>query len=74
MNFLLTGDDYQSVDVQLTFGPSTTQQNVEINTTRDILVEDDEVFSAMLSLDAPIPNLSLNPSIATITILDDDCK
>ena len=69
------GVDYTPlVSVPLVFNSSQTQITVPIIINNDSLVEDDETFSAMISLAVATPRVTLNPNRAALTITDSDSK
>ena len=68
--------DYERVVTDLSFGPRTTEQVVNIGITNDDILEFDENFSStlVLVLMPPVDRVNLNPDRATITIVDNDSK
>ena len=69
------GVDYTSlVSVPLVFNSSQTQITVPIVIYNDSLVEDDETFSATISLAVATPVVTLSPNRANLTITDTDSK
>ena len=64
--------DYQVTDVELVFGPSTTQQAVDISINNDNLLEFNETFSSLLFLQSLTPRVTVNPNTTQITIVDDE--
>ena len=64
------GMDFSNTSLDLTFSPSSTTQTVMVPILNDAVPEDMlEYFSLVLM--STDPAVSLNPSIASITILDD---
>ena len=67
--------DYtELVAVPLTFSSSQPQITIPIAITNDRLVEDDETFSAIIILPAPIPRVTLSPNMSELTITDSDSE
>ena len=64
--------DYTTVSMDLTFNAGSTNQTVMIPITGDTVVESTESFT--VSLTTGDSALTLNPSITTVTIEDDDSK
>ena len=75
-NIIITGlnGDYQSVEMDLVFGPSTTQHAVDIAINNDNLLESNKNFVLELILTAPVSRVILNPDVLTFTIVDNDSK
>ena len=70
---LLAGSgDYQSLEMELVFGPSTSQHAVSIAITDDHVLEFDETL--ILRLSSASSSVTVDPSEATITIIDNDSK
>ncbi len=65
-------DDYQPVNISLTFDGSTNRSVFSIFLENDDVDELDESFSNRLRLDSADPSITLDPSATTITIVDDD--
>ena len=64
------GMDFSNISIDLTFSPSSTTQTVMVPILNDAVPEVMlEYFSLVLM--STDPAVSLNPSIASITILDD---
>ena len=64
------GMDFSNISLDLTFSPSSTTQTVMVPILNDAVPEVMlEYFSLVLM--STDPAVSLNPSIASITILDD---
>ena len=69
------GVDYTPlVSVPLVFSSSQTQITVPIIINNDSLVEDDETFSATISLAVATPVVTLSPNRANLTINDTDSE
>ncbi len=67
------GSDYTTRTGTLTFGPGVTSRTITVATTSDILVEDPETLTVILSNPTPAQSISLGaPSTATVTINDND--
>ena len=66
--------DYQSRTVTLVFSPSVSTFTVPITIIDDLYLENDEPFSAMITLSTVEPGITLDPDTAQITILNDDSK
>ena len=64
--------DFVAHSVDLTFGPSVTQQDVMITIIDDLRLEHDEQFNSFVALTAADPAIILSPSQASITIFDND--
>ena len=66
--------DYFPISEVLTFSGSSTTQIVHVSIVNDRLLEINEVFTASLSLEDETDRdyVQLNPSSASITIIDDD--
>ena len=64
--------DFEAHSVDLTFGPSVTQQDVMITIIDDLRLEHDEQFNSFVSLTVADPAVTLSPSQASITIFDND--
>ena len=62
--------DYTTVSMDLTFNSGTTTQTVMIPIIGDNVVESTESFT--VSLTSADSAVTLNPSISTVTIQDDD--
>ena len=60
--------------MELTFGPSITEQDVMITIIDDNRLEPDEQFNSTVFLTVTDPSVDLNPADAGITIIDDDSK
>ena len=60
--------DYTATTQVVTFSPGQTTQTISVPTATDTLVEDDEVFQAVLSLVSA--NVMLQDETATATIQD----
>ena len=69
----MTGiDDYRVTDVELAFGPYTTQLTVDIPINNDNLLEFNETFSSLLFLETVNPRITVDPNATQITIVDDE--
>ena len=69
--------DYTSTAQRISFGPSSVvnvQVPVPVSITADDLLENDETFSASLTLVPSSLIVVVVPSFATVTIQDDDRK
>ena len=68
------GSDYnESVGIEFTFDSDTTKVDVSIPIIGDNIFELTELFGASLAFPgAPPPRVTLAPSSAQVTILDDD--
>ena len=66
--------DYIPISENITFSSSSTTQTVHVSIVNDALLETDEVFTASLSLEdeTDLGLIQLNPTSASITIVDDD--
>ena len=64
--------DFVARSVELTFGPGVTEQVVMITIIDDLRLENDEQFNSFVSLTIADPAITLNPSQASITIIDND--
>ena len=65
-------DDYMATTAQVTFAPGETTQTVSVSTVTDVLIEGNEMFTAVLSM--VDPNVVLDQDTATATILDNSGK
>jgi hypothetical protein len=73
--YIASGEqDFVARSVDLTFGPGVTQQDVMIMIIDDLRLEHDEQFNSFVSLTVADPAVSLSPSQASITIVDNDRK
>ena len=63
--------DYSSTNGTITFGP-IMWQNITIPIINDVQLELNETFNVQLMNASP--RVTLNPSQATVTIIDDDGK
>ena len=72
--FLTDGSDFVGISGrQLTFSPTVNSSMVPVSIINDDVLEDMvENFTASLSSD--VPRLVLSPDLATVDIMDDDCK
>ena len=64
--------DYGVTDVELEFGPFTTQLTVDIPIYNDNLLEFNETFSLMLFLESLTPRVTVDLNTTQITIVDDE--
>ena len=66
--------DYIPISEVLTFSSSSITQTVHVSIVNNSLLETDEVFTASLSLEneTDLGHVQLNPTAASITIIDDD--
>jgi len=62
--------DYTGVSRQLSFQPGGTELCTAINIINDVILEDSETFSVQLT--ATDQAVILNPSSATVSIIDND--
>ena len=62
--------DYTGVSRQLSFQPGGTELCTTINIINDVILEDSETFSVQLT--ATDQAVILNPSSATVSIIDND--
>ena len=75
VNCTVDGSDYKDLTTNLTFGPSTIQHNVSIRTLDDEIYEVTESFTVSLTLlMLPEDRVAIEPNIANVTILDNDCN
>ena len=71
--FVAPGDFVTRRGVQVTFAPTQQSQTVQVNTVSDTNYEQEESFSAILSLPSNSEGVVLGTQdTATATILDDD--
>jgi len=69
-------DDF-SEDISMMLGLDQSMTNVLINISiaDDVLTEGIETFQTILSIvGTNLPNVTVNPNTATVSIRDDDCK
>ena len=64
--------DYTEVSVQLSFQPGESEMCTAISITNDAILEDSETFSVQINTTDQA--VILNPSSATVTILDNDSE
>ena len=76
--FILVASDYQfpaTSQFDLALGPDATPISISIPIENDTVYEENEMFSAELSIVGEVPSrLFVSPSSASITILNDDGK
>ena len=70
--FCSAGEDYTATSTVITFGPDDAEMAVTIPLINDNVVEGQENFTVVLSLDSPPPNVELEQSEVLIIITDDD--
>ena len=68
--YLLAGEDYTSINMDFTFGPSTSRLCVNVSLTDDDLLEMKENFT--LDLTSDDPSVMLQPDRAVVEINDND--
>ena len=68
----MTGSDYSGVSSALLFSATSIRDCVDITIRADGLVEPDEIFS--INLITTNPDVSLNVSMGSVTIVDSDSK
>ena len=70
----LSDEDYQGVNMTLTFSPDTTTTVISVPILNDDNVEDDEDINARLELEPEDDqqNVQINPDEAKLFIIDDD--
>ena len=64
--------DYSATTQTLTFPSSENELFISIPIIDDSIVENDETFSAMLSLSTPAASVAIQQSTAEVTIINDD--
>jgi len=69
-------DDFsEDISMMLGLDQSIPIALLNISITDDILAERTETFRAILSIAGTnLPNITVNPNMATVSIEDDDCK
>ena len=73
--FSVSPEDYEAVDVTLTFQPCDRQQCVNVSITDDLINEPEERFAVSLTLsDNNPPYVTLGSAAGDIVITDDDGK
>ena len=71
--FTGAGVDYDSGPHTITFPAGVTRVSFEVPITNDIILEKDEEFDLIInSSSLPIGVSDSHPSLATVTIVDDD--
>ena len=70
--FLIAPDDYIPVDELLTFSDSVTTIEVNVTLIDDDSLEENEIFRGRLSIFNSSTVAAVNPSLADVTIQDDD--
>ena len=68
----VASDDYTNTSQPVTFSSAPSQMCIPIDITNDAVIEETESFAVTLVSDDPA--VQLTTQIATVTILDDDCK
>lgn len=67
--------DFEEQNMNITFSPGSTEDTVTISIFDDEYLEYDEQFNCTLTLIAPnLPSIQLMPSLATVTITDNDSE
>ena len=66
-----TSEDYSHSPQPLVFAPGETAKTIEVDTTQDMLAEDEEIFAVELLLSSTTAGVSLGRDEATVTITDD---
>ena len=66
------GSDFNSISMQITFGPEQLSAAVQVPIVNDTIIENTEMFTATLST-AEI-NVMIIDDTATVTIIDNDGK
>ena len=74
MYLLAAPVDYIPISEVITFSSSSIAQTIHVSIVNDQLLEIDEVFTVSLSLEdeSDRGRVQLNPSSASITVIDDD--
>ena len=72
MSNLVAPDDYFAISEDLTFSATEIRICRDVTSVEDDILEDDEGLILILSTDGP--STILEPSEATVTILDDDSR
>ena len=72
----LSGSDYESVNITITFDPDNTRILVPVPVLEDDIDEEDEDILARLGLEpgGGNQNIQISPDEATLVIVDDDSK
>ena len=68
-------EDYEPVNMTLTFDSSSSRLVIPVRIVNDAIDEDDEQLISRLELEpveGDLPNVQVDPSEATLTIVDDD--
>ena len=68
--YFLVGADYNAVSETLLFNSGRTRVCFFTSTVDNGIAEEDEVY--ILTLTSDEPGLTLDPDVATVTIIDDD--
>ncbi len=72
---LLTApDDYVAQSSEFTFRAGQTVQCVDITVNVDELTEGAEVFIGRITDEQGNPRVTLDPNVATVTIVDGNCE
>ena len=72
--FSVETDDYGKTSISLTFSSVNTSSTFSVPITNDMDVEGIEMFSLTLRDEGQGSGALLFPSVATVTIVDDDGK
>ena len=69
-------DDFsEDISMMLGLDQSMTNVLISISITDDVLTEGIETFQTILSIvGTNLPNITVTPNMATVSIEDDDCK
>ena len=65
-----TGEDYMSMFGILTLSPGDTEETIMVSIVNDDLFENEETFMVHLFLSGTSAGITLDPAIATVTIID----
>ena len=76
--FSLAPDDYEAVNMTLTFDSATSRLVIPVRIVNDAIDEEDEELISRLQLEpveeGSLPNVQINPDQTTLIIEDDDGK
>ena len=66
------GSDFNTISLQITFGPEQLSATVRVPIVNDNIIENTEMFTAILM--TAEENVEIIDNTATVTIIDDDGK
>ncbi len=66
--------DFTATSTDLVFNEAQTAHTVNITINNDVYLEEDETLQSMISLVSSEDGVTLEPDVAIITIINDDCE